>query len=70
MKEIKELKKELAPGYKTLEELLKSDINSLSDHELYRLIRHETPGIKNKPELTAEQLQKLTDEELKQIIEG
>ena len=69
MKEIKELKKELAPGYKTIDELLKSDINSLTDHEIYRLIRFKTPSLKNKPELTVEQLQKFSDDELMKLME-
>ena len=70
MKEIKELKKELAPGYKTIEELQKSSVNFLTDHELYRLIRFKTLSMKDEPELTAEQLDKLTDEELMKIMEN
>ena len=67
-KELQVLKKELAQGYKTIEDLLKTDINSLTDHEIYRLIRHETPGIKNEVELTNEQLQKMSDEDLMKML--
>ena len=67
-KELQALKREVAPGYKTIEELIKSYINSLSDHELYQLIRHATLGLKNEVELTNEQLQNMSDEELMKIL--
>jgi hypothetical protein len=69
-KEIQALKKEYAPNFKTIEELLKSDVRSLSDYELYRLIRHETPTLKCEVELTEEELKNLSDDELLKIING
>lgn len=63
--ELKELKKEVSPNYKPIEVLLKSDLNSLSDYELYRLARYE-----NEPELTEHEFNNLSDDELLKIING
>lgn len=72
-KELKNLKKEYAPNFKTLKELLKvryGDMHKLTDHELYRLIRYETPSLKCEVELTEEKLKNLNDGELLKIING
>lgn len=62
-KEIQALKKEVAPDYKTIEELLKvSDIRALTDQELFRLLKY------NDPNLTT--LEDLTDEILEEIVKG
>jgi len=61
-KEIQLLKKEYAPNYKTIDELLKTkeeDLHSLSDYELYRLIRYEPSYLKNEPELIEEEFKNL-----------
>jgi len=72
-KEIQSLKKEYAPNYKTIDELLKTKeeyLHSLSDYELYRLIRYETHNLKNEPELTEEEFKNLTNKEILKIING
>jgi len=69
-KELEALKKEYAPNYKTIDELLISYMRSLTDHELYRLIRYENPHLKSEPELTEDEFKNLTDEELLKIING
>ena len=59
--ELKALKKELAPNHKTIEELQRMDINTLSDEELYRLIAGGNP---------AKPLSEVTDGELEAMING
>ncbi len=68
--ELESLKKEVAPGYKSIEELLKSDLRYLSDYELYRLIRNNSIRLKSEPELTEDQFKSLSDSELMEIIES
>ena len=55
------IRKELAPNHKTLEELKKSNIHTLTDDELFRLITGDHPG---KP------LADMTDGELEAIVNG
>ena len=56
-RELQEIKKEHAPGFETIEELLttkKEDIHKLSDHELFRIIQYSNPEFKNEADLTDE----------------
>ena len=72
-KELQSLKKEYAPNFKPIEELLKvgeEDMHKLTDYELYQLIRYETPNLKAEPELTENEFKNLSDEELMKIING
>lgn len=69
-KELQTLRKEIAPGYKSIEELLKfskNDMDKLTDYELYRLIRYD-PHLIAEPELTENNFKNLSDEELLKII--
>ena len=61
-KELSNLKKEYAPNFKTIEELQKSDIRTLTDEELFRLIQLECPEFKT--------LEELTDDILKNMCKG
>lgn len=58
-KEIRDLKKGYAPGFKTLEELQKMDIHKLTDEELLRLIQVDCPEFKTLEELTVDILEKM-----------
>ena len=54
-KEIQTLKKEVATDYKTIEELLKvSDIRTLTDQELFRLLKYHDPNLTTLEDLTDE----------------
>jgi hypothetical protein len=64
-KELTDLKKEYAPNFKNIEELLKTkkeDIHYLTDNELFRVIQLYHPELKTEADLT--------DEILKNICEG
>lgn len=62
-KEIQTLKKEVATDYKTIEELLKvSDIRTLTDQELFRLLKYHDPNLTT--------LEDLTDEILEEMVKG
>lgn len=61
-KELRELKKAHAPGFKTIEELQKTDIHKLTDEELFRLIQVDCPEFKT--------LEELTDDILKSMCKG
>ena len=59
-KELETLRKEHAPNFKTIEELLKTkkeDIHSLSDSELFRIIQLYHPELKTESDLTDEILE-------------
>lgn len=58
-KELRELKKTHAPGFKTLEELQKMDIHKLTDEEILRLIQADCPEFKTLEELTDDILEKM-----------
>lgn len=58
-KEIRDLKKGYAPGFKPIEELLRTDPRTLTDHELFRCIQYYNPGIKTEEELTDDILEKM-----------
>lgn len=65
-RELQEIKKEHAPGFKTIEELLtakKEDIHQLSDHELFRVIQYSNPEFKTEADLTDEILDKMASGE-------
>lgn len=61
-KELRELKRIHAPGFKTIEELQKTDIYKLTDYELFRLIQVDYPEFKT--------LEELTDDILKNMAKG
>jgi hypothetical protein len=70
-KEMEALKKEYAPNFKTIEELLKvsnKEMHKLTDYELYRLIRYQTPNLKAEPELTEDEFKNLSNVEVLKII--
>jgi hypothetical protein len=58
-KELQDLKKVIAPNYKTIEELLKIDPRYLTDEELFRLIQIDYPEFKSLEDLTTEILEKM-----------
>jgi hypothetical protein len=61
-KELENLKKEHAPNFKTIEELLKTkekDMNKLTDNELFRVINYYHPELKTEADLTNEILEKM-----------
>lgn len=61
-KELQEIKREHAPEFKTIEELLttkKEDIHKLSTHDLFRVIQYFNPEFKTEAELTTEVLEKM-----------
>jgi len=61
-KELKDLKKEDAPNFKTIEELFKTtgeDMHKLTDNELFRVIQYYHPELKNEEDLTGEILEKI-----------
>jgi hypothetical protein len=61
-KELKNLKKEYAPNFKTVEKLLKTtgeDMHKLTDNELFRVIQYYHPELKNEEDLTDEILEKM-----------
>ena len=63
-KELRDLKRQHAPGFKTIEELLatpKEDLHKLTDQELFRILQHYNPGL-SMEDLTTEFLQKMVDE--------
>ncbi|KKG49237.1 hypothetical protein [Methanosarcina mazei] len=58
-KEIRDLKKGYAPNFKQIEELLRTDPRTLTDHELFRCIQYYNPEIKTEEELTDDILEKM-----------
>jgi hypothetical protein len=61
-KELADLKKEYAPNFKTIEELLrtkKEDIHKLTTNELFRVIQYYHPEYKTEADLTNEILEKM-----------
>ena len=58
-KELRELKKMHALGFKTIEELQKMDIHKLTDEEILRLIQVDCPEFKTLDELTDDILEKI-----------
>ena len=58
-KEIRDLKKGYAPNFKPIEELLRTDPRTLTDHELFRCIQYYNPEIKTEEELTDDILEKM-----------
>lgn len=60
-KEIRDLKKGYAPNFKPIEELLRTDPRTLTDHELFRCIQYYNPEIKTEEELTTELLMKMAN---------
>jgi len=61
-KELKDLKKEYAPNFKTIEELLKTtgeDMHKLADNELFRVIQYYHLEFKTEEDLTDEILGKM-----------
>jgi uncharacterized membrane-anchored protein YhcB (DUF1043 family) len=61
-KELENLKKEQAPNFKTIEELLKTtgeDMHKLTDKELFRVIQYYHPELKTEEDLTDEILEKM-----------
>jgi len=58
-KELRDLKKEYALGFKTIEELQRMDIHKLTDDELFRLIQVDCPEFKTLEELTDDILQSM-----------
>jgi hypothetical protein len=61
-KELQELKKVYALNFRTIDELLRSNIHTLTDEELFRLIQIDHPELKS--------LEDLTDDILEQMIRG
>lgn len=64
-KEIRDLKKGYAPGFKTIEELLntsKEGLCKLTDDELFRILQYYNPEL-TREQLTTEFLQKMVEEE-------
>lgn len=57
-KELNELRKSTS-SEKPIEILLKSDLKTLTDHELFRVINHYNPEIKTEEQLTTELLEKM-----------
>lgn len=60
-KEIRDLKKGYAPGFKPIEELLRTDPRTLTDDELFRILQHYEPGL-TREDLEAK-LEKMVEEE-------
>jgi len=63
--EIKALKKEIAPDYKTTEEILKingKEIQELTDEELFRAIQYYNPELKTMADLTNDVLKQMIEE--------
>ena len=63
-KELRDLKREHAPGFKTIEELLatpKENLCKLTDQELFRILQYYNPEL-TVEDLTTEFLQKMVDE--------
>jgi hypothetical protein len=59
-KELEALKKEVAPSFKTIEELLKvSDIRTLTDQELFRLLQNHEQNLTSLEDLTTEVLEQM-----------
>lgn len=58
-KELEALKKEVAPSFKTIEELLKCDPHSLTNEEIFRVIQHYHPELKTEEDLTSEILNEM-----------
>jgi hypothetical protein len=59
-KGLETLKKEHAPGYKTIEELLKvEDIRTLTDQELFRILKYHDPSLTTLEDLTTENLEQM-----------
>ena len=61
-KELENFKKEYAPNFKTLKELLKvsnGDMHKLTDNELFRVIQYYHPVLKTEEDLTDEILEKM-----------
>jgi hypothetical protein len=61
-KELQEIKREHAPEFKTIEELLntsKEDIHTLSTHDLFRVIQYFNPEFETEADLTTEVLEKM-----------
>ncbi|HHV24383.1 MAG TPA: hypothetical protein GXX65_07575 [Methanosarcina sp.] len=58
-KELRDLKKEYAPGFKPIKELLRTNPRTLTDHELFRCIQYYNPEIKTEEQLTTELLEKM-----------
>jgi hypothetical protein len=61
-KELENLKKEHAPNFKTIGELLKTtceDMHKLTDNELFRVIQYYHPELKNEEDLKDEILEKM-----------
>jgi hypothetical protein len=61
-RELQEIKREHAPGFKTIEELLatkKEDIHKLSTNDLFRVIQYFNPEFKIEADLTDENLEKM-----------
>lgn len=64
-KEIRDLKKEYAQDFKSIEELLntsKEGLHKLTDDELFRILQYYNPEL-TREQLTIELLQKLVEEE-------
>jgi len=63
-KEIRDLKKGYGPGFKNINELLKTpkeDLQKLTDDELFRILQHYEPGL-TREDLEAK-LEKMVEEE-------
>lgn len=59
-KELQALKREHAPGFKTIEELLKvGDLRTLTDQELFRILQYYDPGLISLEDLTTENLEEM-----------
>lgn len=64
-KELRDLKKGYAPGFKTIEELLnipEEGLHKLTDQELFRLLQYYEPNLTS--------LEDLTNEVLEQMVKG
>lgn len=56
-KELENLRKEYAPNFKTIEEILKTneeDMHKLTDNDLFRVIQYYHPELKTEKDLTDE----------------
>lgn len=59
-KELEALKKEVAPKFKAIEKLLKTeDMHKFTDNELFRVIQYYHPELKTEEDLTDEILEKM-----------
>ena len=70
-KELTDLKKEYAPNFKTIEELLKvEDIRTLTDQEIFRILKYHDSSLTTLEDLTDEILEKMVKGEIKEYLKN